>query len=50
VFAAELHPAISANPYIAFFTVATATGTLEFTWSGDNGFSQVERMALTVTP
>ena len=50
VFAAELHPAISANPYIAFFTIATKTGTLEFTWTGDNGFTQTERMALTVTP
>jgi sulfur-oxidizing protein SoxZ len=50
VFAAELHPAIAANPYIAFFTVATTTGTLAFTWSGDNGFAQTERMALTVAP
>lgn len=50
VFAAELHPAMSANPYIAFFTIATKTGTLEFTWTGDNGFTQTERMALTVAP
>jgi sulfur-oxidizing protein SoxZ len=50
VFAAELHPAISANPYIAFFTVATESGTLEFSWTGDRGFAQTERMALTVTP
>lgn len=50
VFAAELHPAIAANPYIAFFTVATATGTLEFTWTGDNGFTQTERQLLTVSP
>lgn len=50
VFAAALHPAIAANPYIAFFTVATETGTLEFIWQGDNGFAQTERMPLTVTP
>jgi sulfur-oxidizing protein SoxZ len=50
VFAAELHPAIAANPYIAFFTVATETGTLEFSWTGDHGFAQTERMALAVTP
>ena len=49
VFAAQLHPAISANPYIAFFTVATASGTLEFTWEGDNGFTQTETAAITVT-
>ncbi len=48
VFAAELHPAISANPYIAFYTVATATGTLVFSWEGDNGFSQTETVLLTV--
>ena len=48
VFAAELHPAISANPYIAFHTVATESGTLEFSWKGDNGFSQTETVAITV--
>lgn len=49
VFAAQLHPAISANPYIAFFTIATASGTLEFKWEGDNGFTQTETAAITVT-
>ncbi|NYE64085.1 sulfur-oxidizing protein SoxZ [Duganella sp. 1224] len=48
VFGAELHQAISANPYIAFFTVATESGTLDFTWQGDNGFTHTEKMTLTV--
>lgn len=48
VFAAELHPAISANPYIAFHTVATESGTLQFLWEGDNGFTQTETVAITV--
>jgi sulfur-oxidizing protein SoxZ len=48
VFSAELHPAIAANPFIAFTTVATVTGTLTFTWEGDNGFSQTETATLTV--
>jgi sulfur-oxidizing protein SoxZ len=48
VFSANLHPAISANPYISFHTVATASGTLEFEWQGDNGFLQTERMKLEV--
>lgn len=48
VFAAELFSAISANPYIAFHTVATETGTLEFEWQGDNGFAQTERAPITV--
>ncbi len=38
VFRAELHPAVSANPFIAFSTVATESGTLTLTWKGDNGF------------
>jgi len=41
---------VSANPYISFFTVATETGTLEFTWEGDQGFAQTEKMNLTVGP
>jgi sulfur-oxidizing protein SoxZ len=49
VFAAELHAAISANPYIAFFTVAQESGTLQFTWTGDKGFSQTETASLSVT-
>jgi sulfur-oxidizing protein SoxZ len=49
VFAAELHPAIAANPYIAFYTVAAASGPLSFTWEGDNGFAQTETMPITVT-
>jgi len=49
VFAAELFSAISANPYVAFHTLATETGTLEFEWQGDNGFAQTERAPITVT-
>lgn len=50
VFSAELHPAVSANPYLVFYTLALASGTLEFTWSGDNGFTQTERKAIVVMP
>lgn len=49
VFSAELHPAVSANPYIAFYTVATVSGTLEFSWQGDHGFAQTETMPITVS-
>ena len=48
VFRAELHPAIAANPFIAFSTVAVETGTLEFRWTGDHGFSVTESAKLTV--
>ena len=49
VFAADLYAAIAANPYLAFTTIATASGTLEFVWEGDNGFTQTERVQITVT-
>jgi sulfur-oxidizing protein SoxZ len=49
VFRAELHPSISANPYIQFSTVATESGTLEFKWSGDKGFTATESARITVT-
>ena len=49
VFAADLYPAVAANPLIAFSTLATASGTLTFTWEGDNGFAQTESVAITVT-
>jgi len=48
VFRAELHPAIAANPFIAFSTVAVESGTLEFRWTGDNGFSVTESAKITI--
>ena len=48
VFRAELHPAMAANPLIVFTTVATESGTLEFRWSGDNGFRLTESATLRV--
>ena len=40
IFRADLFPAISANPFITFFTTATESGKFEFEWIGDNGFSR----------
>ena len=48
VFRAELHPAMAANPLLSFTTVATESGTLEFRWSGDNGFSVTEKASIKV--
>jgi sulfur-oxidizing protein SoxZ len=48
IFRATLSPAIAANPFIAFSTVATESGTLRFEWSGDNGFSASDEAAITV--
>jgi len=49
VFRADFFPAIAANPFLSFTTIATASGTLAFTWEGDNGFAQTETASITVT-
>ena len=48
IFRAQLHPAIAANPFIAFHTVATESGTIELRWTGDNDFSATEQVRITV--
>jgi len=49
VFRAELDPAISANPYLAFFLRAERGGTLLFAWTDDDGSVYRTEAALTVT-
>lgn len=48
IFRAQLHPAIAANPYISFFTVATASGTLAFSWTDQHGATQVQTAEIKV--
>lgn len=48
IFSAELYSAISANPFIAFFTRAADSGAIVCTWTGDNGFSITETVPITV--
>jgi sulfur-oxidizing protein SoxZ len=48
IFRADLYPAIAANPFISFFTTATASGKFEFEWIGDNGFSETASASITV--
>ena len=49
IFRADFHPAIAANPLLVFSTVASASGTFEFKWAGDKGFSLTESAKITVT-
>lgn len=37
IFSANLHPSVSANPYISFYIKAEKSGTYDFTWTEDNG-------------
>jgi sulfur-oxidizing protein SoxZ len=48
IFRAELFPAIAANPFITFFTVATESGKFEFEWIGDKGFVETASAAIVV--
>jgi len=48
IFSAELFPAISANPFISFFTVATESGTLSFAWTDQHGQTQVQTAQIVV--
>jgi sulfur-oxidizing protein SoxZ len=48
IFRADLFPAIAANPFTTFFTVATESGKFEFEWIGDRGFSETASAAITV--
>jgi len=48
IFATQLFPAIAANPFLTFHTVATESGTLAFHWTGDNGFEVTEEAKIVV--
>src|SRR5574342_378636 len=48
VFRARFFPAIAANPYLAFYTVAVASGELVFTWKDDRGEVQTETRRIEV--
>jgi sulfur-oxidizing protein SoxZ len=48
IFRADLFPAIAANPFISFFTVATESGKFDFEWTGDLGFSETASANITV--
>jgi sulfur-oxidizing protein SoxZ len=48
IFRAELFPAISANPFITFHTVATESGTLAFKWTDDKGEVSTQSVSISV--
>ena len=48
VFTADCHPAISANPYMAFFMKAEESGELELTWIDDKGEKVSAKKKITV--
>jgi sulfur-oxidizing protein SoxZ len=48
IFSTLFYPAIAANPFVTFYTVATESGTLAFNWEGDNGFSVSQEAKIEV--
>ncbi len=48
IFRADFFPAIAANPFISFFTVAKDSGKFEFEWIGDKGFSETASASISV--
>lgn len=48
VFAADLHPSIAANPWLAFTLRAVAGASLTVVWRGDAGFEHRESAGLNV--
>ena len=48
VFRADFFPAIAANPFLTFFTVATESGELVFQWTDDHGVTQTDSAKITV--
>jgi sulfur-oxidizing protein SoxZ len=49
IFRSNLQPGTAENPYVTFYTVATESGTLEFTWLDDDGDVYKGSRTITVT-
>ena len=48
VMSADLHPALSANPYISFFATAPESGRFHFLWVEDGGAEFKDSQVITV--
>ncbi len=49
VFSVDLHEAMAANPYLAFYVRAAESGRLQFIWEEDGGAVSTLEKELTVT-
>ena len=49
IFAMGFSPAIAANPFVSFFTVARESGRIDFLWTGDQDFRVAEQVTIAVT-
>ena len=49
IFKMTFSPAIAANPFVSFFTVARESGRIDFLWTGDQDFRVAEQVTVAVT-
>ena len=49
IFKMTFSPAIAANPFVSFFTVARESGRIDFLWIGDENFRVAESVTIAVT-
>lgn len=49
VFSSTMHPAVSANPYMAFYLKAVDSGTLDLSWTDDKGATVSKSEKITVS-
>jgi len=49
IFRADFFPAVAANPFLTFCTIASESGVIAFQWSGDNGYVETASVNITVT-
>ena len=48
IFRAEMGSGVAANPILQFYTIAEASGDIEFSWVDDAGVSGSDRVAINV--
>jgi sulfur-oxidizing protein SoxZ len=48
IFSADLFPAMAANPFFSFTTIATESGLIAFRWLDDQGRTQLATANITV--
>jgi sulfur-oxidizing protein SoxZ len=49
IFRMKMSPAIAANPFVSFSTVARQSGSIKFRWTGDQGLDIEQQVSVVVT-
>lgn len=49
VISVDVHPGVSANPLITFYTVASSSGEVKFKWTDQHGQVWTDQASISVT-